>query len=302
MAAVAFFGDLDVWRTGGTRVGHGHALADRLGSGEGFNLGTRSRLAGMSIPANALLCVLLAPRCAVCRGLLEEPLGGPVCETCWAAIRPMTPPMCEACGDPLPSWRLVSAVTARCPRCRRTPRAIDRARAIGEYTGALRQIVHVLKYDRRRSVARRLGRLMKSHAGPLLEGVDWVVPVPLHAGRERWRGFNQAADLAAALGLPTRDALCRRRQTAPQVELPAARRHANVRGAFAPAPRPRWWPARGARAADLSGCCVLLVDDVTTTGATLDACARALKAAGAREVRALTAARVVRRRPFGSRR
>lgn len=244
---------------------------------------------------NALLAVLLAPACAVCRVSLASPLDGPVCDGCWGAVRPITPPICDGCGDPLTSWRLVSCETARCARCRRTPRAVDRGRAIGEYDGALREIIHALKYEGRRSLARRLGRLMRERAGDLLDGIDCVVPVPLHPRRQRARGFNQSAELAAALGPPVRALLGRVRHTAPQADLPAARRHANVRGAFHLAPGRGWWaPAVTPLVARTHGA-VLLVDDVCTTGATLEACARVLKDAGVREVRALTAARAVRR-------
>lgn len=169
-----------------------------------------------------------------------------------------------------------------CPRCRRLPRAIDRARAIGQYDGALRSIVHALKYDGRRSLAKPLGALMRERGADMIAGALYAVPVPLHPRRRRMRGFNQAADLAAHLGLPVCAALRRVRATAPQADLPAARRHANVRGAFA--------ATRAARR--LAGATVVLVDDVSTTGATLDACARALKTAGVAEVRAITAARV----------
>ena len=163
---------------------------------------------------------------------------------------------------------------------------MDRARAVGAYEGTLREIIHALKYEGRRSIGPRLGRLMAAQAADLLAGVDVAVPVPLHRAREWQRGFNQADDLARALGLPVRHALVRRRATRPQVDLPAARRHGNVREAFCLA-----------RGADVAGCLVALVDDVATTGATLEACARVLKGAGAREVRAVTAARVATRRP-----
>jgi ComF family protein len=149
----------------------------------------------------------------------------------------------------------------------------------------MREIVHALKYDGRRSLARPLARLMRQRGADVLEGADVVVPVPLHASRRRERGFNQAADLAANLELPVMSALRRVRATAAQAGLPAAQRHKNVRAAFRPT----------AAAASLSGLIVVLVDDVSTTGATLDACARVLKAEGVREVRALTAARVVGR-------
>jgi predicted amidophosphoribosyltransferase len=265
-----------------------------------------------------LLSVLLASPCAACGELLEHPTQGPVCESCWQSILPLTPPVCDRCGDPLPTWRAISIPLARCPRCRRGNRHVDRARAVGAYDGALRAIVHALKYEGRRSLARPLAYLMRIRGADMLAGADWVVPVPLHPSRRRERGFNQAADLARHLGVPVRQALRRHRATRTQTGLPAARRHRNVRGAFALALR--WqgsacgYAARTVREAvgdasasvragrgapapvkesELEGSIVVLIDDVSTTGATLDACARVLKAAGVREVRALTAARVV---------
>jgi len=225
--------------------------------------------------------VVLAPACSACAAPLEQPTRGPICAGCWNSIAPLTPPLCDGCGDPLASWRTASV--GRCPRCRRGRRAVDRSRAIGAYDGALRGIIHAFKYGGRRSLARPLAELMRTRGAEMLDGASAAVPVPLHFSRRRERGFNQADDLARHLGLPVVAALKRTRATAAQAELPAARRHGNVRGAFAPT----------RRAAALAGAVVLLVDDVSTTGATLDACARALKAAGVREVRALTAARVV---------
>jgi ComF family protein len=233
--------------------------------------------------ADALVAVALAPACAACGDPLDAPTAGPVCGRCWASIRLLTPPLCDACGDPLPPWRAISVPLARCPRCRRAPRAVDRARAIGQYDGALRAIVHALKYDGRRSLAKPLAALMRRGAGALLDGAACAIPVPLHSSRRRHRGFNQAADLAAHLGLPVVHALRRTRATATQTALPAGQRHRNVRGAF----------AAGRRARQVAGAIVVLVDDVCTTGATLDACAAVLKASGAIEVRAVTAARVV---------
>jgi ComF family protein len=200
----------------------------------------------------------------------------------------MTSPVCDGCGDPLPTWRIISLSLARCPRCRRAAAAVDRGRAVGIHDGALRAILHALKYDGRRSLARPLARLLADAGADLLAGADLIVPVPLHPRRERARGFNQARDLAAGLGGPVVDALARIRATVSQTDLPAGRRHGNVRGAFV---------VRTPAAARVSGGIVVLVDDVSTTGATLDACARALKRAGAREVRALTVARVATRRP-----
>ena len=110
---------------------------------------------------------------------------------------------------------------------------MDRARAVGGYDGALRAIVHALKYEGRRSLARPLAALMRARGADMLAGADWVVPVPLHPSRRRERGFNQAADLARHLGVPVRQAL--RRIGRPARRLGFRRRGVtrNVRGAFA---------------------------------------------------------------------
>ena len=234
---------------------------------------------------DSLIAILLAPACAACATPLGEPTRGPVCRACWDAVVPITPPVCDACGDPLPSWRHISVESGRCPRCRRRSSSVARARAIGTYDGALRAIVHALKYDGRRSLAAPLAALLERHGRDVMDGADVVVPVPLHRSRTRARGFNQAAEIARHLPLPMSHALRRVRATPSQTDLPAAKRHANVRDAFAVS-----------RRAGVRGAVVVLIDDVSTTGATLDACARALvDGGGAREVRALTAARVVSR-------
>ena len=168
--------------------------------------------------------------------------------------------------------------------------AVDRAQAVGLYDGALRSIIHALKYEGRRSLAAALAERIRQRCALALEGADLTVPVPLHGSRRRARGFNQALDLARGIGLPVARALRRVRATASQIDLPAAERHRNVRHAFAPARRP--WARRA-----VSGRIVVLVDDVSTTGATLDECAHVLKAMGADEVRAVTAARAVMSRP-----
>jgi ComF family protein len=177
-----------------------------------------------------------------------------------------------------------------CPSCRQGPRFVDRSRAVGEYDGALRDIIHAFKYSGRRSLARPLATLMKARGGEMLATADCVVPVPLHWRREYRRGFNQARELARHLGPPVFDALARTRHTPPQVELAADRRRANVERAF----RPRRHMLKKPRS--IEGLKIVLVDDVSTTGATLEACARVLKEAGASEVCALTTARVVTRR------
>lgn len=258
--------------------------------------------------ADAVLAVVFAPACAACRETLERPGAGPVCARCWSAIQPITPPVCEACGDPLASARSAAVIAGgadlevgpRCARCRDSSRVVDRARAAGAYEGSLRDILHAFKYDGRRSLARPLGRLMRAAGEEILRDADYLVPVPLHRRRRRERGFNQATDLAVTLGLPTIHALRRVRATAPQADLTATERQRNVRGAFALRATfvgRVFRRATRAGAVSLEGLCLVLIDDISTTGATLDACARVLKEAGAREVRALTVARAVARQP-----
>jgi ComF family protein len=212
----------------------------------------------------------------------------------------ITPPVCDRCGDPIAREArsrmragahvfVVPNPRTLCPKCRSGDLAIDRSRSIGEYDGTLREIIHALKYSGRLSVARRLAALMVSRGTELLEDADCVVPVPLHWRREYRRGFNQAREIARHLGVPVAEVLVRTHHTRPQVELPAHERHANVEAAFA-LRRPLFRKLR-----TVFGLKVVLVDDVSTTGATLEACARLLKQAGASEVFALTAARVVTR-------
>jgi ComF family protein len=210
--------------------------------------------------ANTLLKLTLAPECAACGSPLVAPLDGCVCARCWSDLEPA--PRVE-----WPTGPLVKAIAA------------------GDYTGSLRQIVHAFKYDGRRSLARPLANLMRGSGQGVLDGADCVVPVPLHPWRRMRRGFNQAADLAVALGPPADRLLWRVRATLPQADLSAADRRRNVSRAFRLSPLVR----AGTRAA-LRGQVVVLIDDVRTTGATLHACAEVLAAAGVREVRALTVA------------
>jgi ComF family protein len=221
---------------------------------------------------DSLLSALFAPPCAVCARVLDRPLDGAVCADCWSAVSFSHPVR----GDAL----------------------IARAGALGEYEGALREIIHALKYDGRRSIAPRLAQLMARHGETVLAGADAVVPVPLHPRRQRERGFNQADDLARGLGAPVVRVLRRTRMTAPQVDLPAPARDRNVRDAFALGGSPGAGlgalvrKRRPSDRPELAGKVLVLVDDVTTTGATLEACARVLREAGTKEIRALTAARV----------
>lgn len=187
-------------------------------------------------------------------------------------------PACAACGDPLDE-PLAGPVCRRC-----WDEAHD---AAGRYEGALRDIIHAFKYDGRRSLARPLGAMLRERGADVLRGADCCVPVPLFPWRRLRRGFNQAADLAQELPLPVMHALWRVRATAPQTGLAAAARRRNVRGAFRLSP----FLSQRRRQAFIEEAVVVIVDDVMTTGATLQACAAVLRRAGARQVRVLTVAR-----------
>jgi ComF family protein len=231
---------------------------------------------------NSVLAIAFAPECAACDRVLEAPLDGPVCDACWSRVRVVRGPACDICGDPLPSWRRLREIDGLCARCRRVTPAFSQARAAGEYEGSLREIIHAFKYDDRRSLAKPLAEMIRRECGDVLREADLIVPVPLHPWRRLRRGFNQAEELARHLELPVCRALWRTRATQPQAGLKPSQRRRNVRAAFRLSPF--------VRREHLDGTRVVLVDDVRTTGATLDACARVLKECGARDVRALTVA------------
>jgi len=210
---------------------------------------------------DAVLSIALDAACAACGEVLEQPSKGPVCAVCWRVVDVSVPCVFG-----------ISPVVAD-------------AQAIGLYDGALRDVIHALKYEGRRSLAKPLARRIRSRCAAVLDGADIAVPVPLHPSRRRQRGFNQALDLSRRLGLPVSQALRRVRPTMSQTALSEQERRRNVNAAFAPSRR--WWTRPM-----VAGRIVVLVDDVSTTGATLNECALVLRAMGAREVRAVTAARV----------
>jgi ComF family protein len=230
--------------------------------------------------ALAALDLLFPAVCPVCAERLGPGRRDPLCGGCWSAFTRLTPPWCERCGVPV-----TTGATGVCAACVATSPPFDYARAAAVYEGAMREAVHALKFGGRRSLARPLGDLMREYCGRFeVDRPDALVPVPLARGRERERGFNQAGllaqRLADKLGIRMRPRwLVRLRMTAPQSDLSATDRHANVAGAFvaAPAVRDRH---------------VVVVDDVMTTGATVAECARALRRAGARRVGVLVVARV----------
>lgn len=242
---------------------------------------------------HSLFSVLFPDQCRVCGEQLAELTRVPVCRPCLDGLQPLSAGagLCNCCGLPL------EAVPAGglCGRCAADEYEFAQARSFGAYEGALREVLHLFKYQGMRPLAaplaERMARVFREQQWEQA-GFRWLVAVPLDAARRRQRGYNQAELLARELGrrvgLPLLADACRRvRTTAPQTGLTRAQRMENVRGAFGP----------GRRAGLLAESDVLLVDDVLTTGATLSACARALRQAGARRVSALTVARTVEHWP-----
>lgn len=247
--------------------------------------------------ADAVLTVAWAPSCAACQTPLAAPTRGAVCAPCWRGVALIGARACVACGAPVARTCIIGP-TSRCVWCHTHGDPVTRRRAAGLYGGRLRAIIHAFKYDGRRSLARPLAVMMRSAGADILARADVVVPVPLHRTRRWRRGFNQAADLAARLGVPVSNALRRVRPTPPQVGLSSAGRRRSVRDAFAlSAGR---WSSPWDRSAGVDGRWIVVVDDVMTTGATIEACAAVLRGAGARAVWALTAAQAETRPPTRS--
>jgi ComF family protein len=216
--------------------------------------------------------LLFPPRCGGCGAP-----GSLWCENCRAATILVEPPFCEKCGEPNNPTRL-------CSKCRALLLQIEQIRSVALFLGPLRQGIHRFKYERLAGLADPFGAMLADYWRTMQLTADWLVPVPLHPSRERDRGYNQsnllAQCLATQVGISViAKGLRRTRVTAVQMELNAAQRKENVSGAFACADE----RVRGAR--------VIIIDDVCTTGATLEACAVALLKTGAASVMGLTLAR-----------
>jgi ComF family protein len=217
----------------------------------------------------------LAPRCVVCD--LER--GDPLCAGCAHDYFAGELPRCASCALRLPAAR----IEARCGNCLRLPPRFDGTVVLADYAPPVDRMITALKFGGRLPLADAFGRLLARAAGHVLQETDAICPVPLAFERQAERGFNQAQEIArrvaADCGRRLRpDILLRTRHTSAQMDLALQERRRNVRGAFV---------ARG----NLTGMRVAVVDDVMTTGATLDEVAAALKAAGAARVTNLVVAR-----------
>jgi ComF family protein len=242
--------------------------------------------AGFRRAGRAMLDLALPPLCLGC----AKPVGtaATLCPACWQGMDFIARPYCERLGTPFatdPGEGLLSL------RAIAEPPAFGRARAAARYDGAARLLVHRLKYSDRLDLSTAMGRWMVRAGEEVLAGADLLVPVPLHRVRLFGRRFNQAGELAKAIaretGLPmAHEALRRVKATKSQVGLSAAERAKNLSGAFRPASDARQ---------TLRGRHIVLIDDVMTTGSTLNSAANALRRAGAAEVDALVFALVAER-------
>jgi len=230
---------------------------------------------------------LLPPLCLGCRCPVADP--GTLCPTCWGRLSFVSPPFCAVCGLP---FEVDPGPGALCGDCLAQPHRFGRARAVLRYDSAARPLILAFKHGDRLEAAPAFAAWMARAGADLLDGADLLVPVPLHRWRLLARRYNQAAILALSLARRTGvemapRALLRRRATPSQGHLGRAARQSNLAGAIGPGPQ----------AARVAGRRVVLVDDVLTSGATADACARALCGLGARTVDVLTLARVGRTDP-----
>lgn len=226
--------------------------------------------------------LLYPAHCAGCGCAVRG--GADFCDACRGVLHPVKPPLCDVCS--LPFEGMIDGKVV-CPNCSDAGFAFDCVVPAVGIHGLARDLVHRMKYGRDSTLCRVLaGIAADAFRDPRLAGIEFdaLVPVPLHSLRRRDRGFNQAALIASALstlrGIPVADVIVRHRSTGNQALLDRERRRQNLRDAFS--------LRKNARVSDQS---LLLVDDVVTTGSTLDACAEVLLSAGSGPVRAITVAR-----------
>ena len=236
---------------------------------------------------NSLLTVLFPATCVLCENAVEDIALGVVCQLCWETVRPLQGGVCRQCGYGFASQNIHSE-RPLCGGCRRGLFQFDFARAFSRFDDPLKEIIHQFKYRAHPSLAKPLAGLLFSVYQSNFEGLsaDLVLPVPMHKSREKQRGFNQAHELSKHFSrlayIPLQASiLFRVKATRVQAGLSRRERRLNLVGSFQVSGR-SWIKDKR----------VMLIDDVFTTGATVNECAKLLKQNGAQRVNVLTLARV----------
>ena len=238
-----------------------------------------------SIFANGL-DVIYPPQCLSCRSLVSQK--GNLCSDCWEDIHFLSSPQCDRCGVP---FEFEVAEGMLCGNCIAKEPSYLKARAVFKYDDSSRALITGFKYSDKLHISDHFAKWMIRVGREFIENADFIVPVPLHRIRLFMRRYNQSALLARSLSVSSgvdvcNDMLVRRKNTPPQAGLLFKQRVLNVRGAFKVNPK---YEGR------ILGRNIILVDDVMTTGATIEACAKVLKKAGAASVNVLTVARTANR-------
>ena len=239
----------------------------------------------MGFNLKSIIDFIFPPICSICGKPFSAEKEVVICTYCLSQIKYIGNPLCSKCGKPFYSELLADHL---CGDCLAGKRYFNRARAMGYYDGILRKAIHLLKYKLKNNLAFSLGNLMADRMQYFLNGVTYhlIIPVPLHTKRLRERGFNQALLLSRLISkkykIPLDGCtLIRKRQTKPQVGLSEQDRKDNVKGSFL--------LLKGDKVLDRD---ILLVDDVYTSGNTVEECSKVLIKAGAHKVDVLTLARV----------
>lgn len=273
------------------------STGDLTRAGRVDNTTAGSRIASiLTTAAASLFATVFSSDCRFCGAPLIKVSRIPVCDDCLGTIQRLEGVFCPVCGDRLLTFS--AQPNACCGECLKAERSFTRAVAYGAYDGALRDLIHLLKYDRVKPAAAVLGRMVSEALLGLVQEIKderpVVIPVPLHSSKLRERGFNQSELIAAAavkvakFGEMRPGLLERRRATESQTGLSPQQRRNNMRGAFA-ATSPN----------EISGKNIILVDDVFTTGTTVSEAARVLLRTGASRVWVVTVARVLLRERMG---
>lgn len=238
---------------------------------------------------NKFLDLIFSSKCKICDLQLDETRKSCICSSCWSKIELIKEPYCKKCGISLYSY----GTSEICGKCTNDKNHFSIARSIGIYDGTLREAIHLFKYKGKVSLANHFSELIRKQIkkddfkNNLFEGVNYILAVPLHKKKLRKREYNQSLILANIISKYTgikllKNCLIRVRTTLPQSQLPREQRFNNVKGVFDVVNKEL-----------IKNKIVILIDDVFTTGATINECSKILLKSGAKKARVLTLSRAI---------